>query len=59
MIAVDLVPVFLGAGVRWFDNLGTDPIRLGNPRVVPGNRVTHLTYPVLSETTTGDGEPGA
>lgn len=47
VIAVDLVPVFLGAGVRWFDNLGTDPIRLGNPRVVPGNRVTHLHYPVL------------
>lgn len=54
-IAVDLVPVFLGAGVRWFDNLGTDPIRLGNPQVVPGNRVTHLRYPVLStSTTTGE-----
>jgi dihydrofolate reductase len=52
MIAVDLVPVFLGAGVRWFDHLGTDPIRLGNPRVVPGNRVTHLLYPVLSTSTT-------
>lgn len=48
VIAVDLVPVLLGAGVRWFDNLGTDPVRLGNPRVVPGNRVTHLQYPVLS-----------
>ncbi len=52
VIAVDLVPVFLGAGVRWFDNLGTDPIRLGNPQVVPGNRVTHLRYPVLSTSTT-------
>ena len=31
MIAVDLVPVLPGASVRWFDNLGTDPIRLGNP----------------------------
>jgi dihydrofolate reductase len=49
VIAVDLVPVFLGTGVRWFDNLGTEPIRLGNPRVIPGNRVTHLQYPVLSE----------
>ena len=48
VIAVDLVPVFLGTGVRWFDNLGTEPIRLGNPRVTPGNRVTHLQYPVLS-----------
>lgn len=51
VIAVDLVPVFLGAGVRWFDNLGTDPIRLGNPQVVPGNRVTHLRYPVLPTST--------
>lgn len=48
VIAVDLVPILLGAGVRWFDSLGTDPIRLGNPRVIPGNRVTHLQYPVLS-----------
>jgi dihydrofolate reductase len=48
VIAVDLVPVLLGAGVRWFDNLGTDPVRLGNPRIVPGNRVTHLHYPVLT-----------
>lgn len=48
VIAVDLVPVLLGAGVRWFDNLGTDPVRLGNPRIIPGNRVTHLHYPVLT-----------
>ena len=48
MIAVDLVPVLPGAGMRWSGNLGTGPIRLGNPRVIPGKPVTHLHYPVLS-----------
>ncbi|KAA2255453.1 deaminase [Solihabitans fulvus] len=45
-IHVDLVPVVLGDGVRWFENLrGTT--RLGNPTVVEGNGVTHLAYPVV------------
>ncbi len=45
-IHVDLVPVVLGEGVRWFDNLGKSAIQLGNPTVIEGNGVTHLAYPV-------------
>ena len=50
-LLVDLVPVLLGVGTRWFDNLGDVPRRLGNPTVIPGNRVTHLHYPVLPAST--------
>lgn len=50
-LLVDLVPVLLGVGTRWFDNLGDVARRLGNPTVIPGNRVTHLHYPVMSTTT--------
>jgi dihydrofolate reductase len=45
-IHVDQVPVLLGEGVRWFENLAKTPIRLGTPTVVEGNGVTHLAYPV-------------
>jgi dihydrofolate reductase len=45
-IAVDLVPVLLGAGVRWFDTCVKAPVRLGNPTVTEGNGVTHLAYQV-------------
>jgi dihydrofolate reductase len=45
-IHVDLVPVLLGSGVRWFENLGTAPVQLGNPTVIEGNGVTHLAYDV-------------
>jgi dihydrofolate reductase len=43
-VRIDLVPVFLGAGVRYFD--GMDPaIELEDPaEVVQGNRVLHLHY---------------
>lgn len=47
-INVDLVPVVLGEGVRWLENLGTAPVQLGNPTVIEGNGVTHLSYPVTS-----------
>jgi hypothetical protein len=46
VIAVNRAPVLLGAGARWLDNLGTDPIRLGNSRVIPCQRIAHLHYPV-------------
>ncbi|GAA0604247.1 dihydrofolate reductase [Kribbella sandramycini] len=43
-IAYNLAPVLLGAGRRFFDTY-TGPQRLlDNPRVVQGNRVTHLHY---------------
>jgi dihydrofolate reductase len=45
-IHVDLVPILLGDGVRWFDNLGNAPVHLGTPTVIEGNGVTHLAYPV-------------
>jgi dihydrofolate reductase len=45
-INVDLVPVLLGSGVRWFENLGTAPVALDGPAVVEGNGVTHLAYSV-------------
>jgi len=45
-IHVDLVPVILGDGVRWFENLGKAPVRLDTPTVIAGNGVTHLAYPV-------------
>jgi dihydrofolate reductase len=43
-IAVDQVPVLLGEGVRWFENVS--PVRLNTPTVVEGDGVTHLTYEV-------------
>jgi dihydrofolate reductase len=45
-INVDLVPVLLGEGVRWFENLAKAPVQFGNPTVVEGNGVTHLSYEV-------------
>jgi dihydrofolate reductase len=45
-IHVDLVPVVLGEGVRWLENLNTAPVQLGDPTVIEGNGVTHLAYPV-------------
>jgi dihydrofolate reductase len=46
-VLVDLVPVLLGDGVRYFgDYAGTSPLLLENPEVVQGDRVTHLRYRV-------------
>ncbi|GAA4520116.1 dihydrofolate reductase family protein [Actinoallomurus oryzae] len=45
-IHVDLVPVLLGTGVRWFENLTTAPVRLEGPAVIEGHGVTHLAYTV-------------
>lgn len=48
-VAVDLVPVVMGAGNRpFFGELSSEDIVLGNPTVcVQGDRVTHLVFPVL------------
>ena len=46
-IAVSLVPVLIGSGVSFFGDLAKPPVRLGDPDVVRGNGVTHLTYQVL------------
>jgi hypothetical protein len=46
-VAVDLVPVIMGAGNRpFFGRLSTD-VLLDNPSVcIQGDRVTHLVFPV-------------
>jgi dihydrofolate reductase len=43
-VRVDLVPVVFGAGVRYFGDYARSPLLLENPRVVQGDRVTHLHY---------------
>jgi dihydrofolate reductase len=43
-VNLDLVPVVLGAGVRFFGDYAGSPLLLENPRVVQGDRVTHLHY---------------
>jgi dihydrofolate reductase len=45
-LSVDLVPVLLGDGIRFFANLGDAPVLLDDPAVVEGMRVTHLRYRV-------------
>ncbi|MDR6986243.1 dihydrofolate reductase [Paenarthrobacter nitroguajacolicus] len=44
-LRVDLVPVLLGSGIRWFGELDTG-ITLDDPSIIPGTRVTHLVYQV-------------
>jgi dihydrofolate reductase len=45
-VRVSLVPVLLGEGVRFFDNLSGAPVQLEGPSVVEGTGVTHLYYRV-------------
>jgi dihydrofolate reductase len=42
----NVVPVLFGAGKRYFGGFDDVPVMLGNPRVVEGDRVLHLIYPV-------------
>ena len=46
-IQIDLVPVLLGRGIRLFDQLGVDPIKLERIGLVDGGAVTHLRFRVL------------
>ena len=43
-LSVDVAAVFLGSGVRLFDNLAGTPVVLGSPKVIAGVGVTHLRY---------------
>ncbi|WP_251152896.1 dihydrofolate reductase family protein [Cellulosimicrobium sp. Marseille-Q4280] len=43
-VVLDLVPVLLGDGVRFFDAIGPAPYVLDGPDVTPGERVTHLRF---------------
>jgi dihydrofolate reductase len=45
-IWVDLVPVLLGGGTPFFDQLKDVPVELEGPTVVEGTGVTHLRYRV-------------
>jgi dihydrofolate reductase len=41
---INLVPVLLGEGIRYFDDLSNSPLALDGPTVVEGTGVTHLAY---------------
>ena len=45
-IYLDLVPVVLGGGTRYFEELKAAPILLDGPEIIQGTRVTHLHYTV-------------
>jgi dihydrofolate reductase len=51
LIKIDLVPIVLGGGNRMFDRLSNAPTIWSNPRVVEGDRVTHLVYERLNGAT--------
>jgi dihydrofolate reductase len=43
-VAIDLAPVVLGTGIRFFGTYAGPQLLLDNPQVVQGDRVTHLRY---------------
>jgi dihydrofolate reductase len=45
-VRIDLVPVFLGEGVRYFENIQNEKADLERVEVVEGDGVTHLRYRV-------------
>jgi dihydrofolate reductase len=45
-VTVSLVPVLLGQGIPYFASLTRAPHRFDDPVVIPGRRVTHLSYAV-------------
>ncbi|MBD8078373.1 dihydrofolate reductase family protein [Cellulosimicrobium arenosum] len=45
-VVLDVVPVLLGGGVPFFDDLGAAPRLLDGPEITPGERVTHLRFSV-------------
>ncbi|MEU0940219.1 dihydrofolate reductase family protein [Embleya sp. NPDC005971] len=49
-IVVNLVPVLLGGGIRFFDHLADVPIELEATRVIEGRHVTHLYFRVVRPT---------
>ena len=53
-IMIHLVPVFLGGGVRLFDNALLSKVRLRQTRVVEAPGVTHLVYRVTRRSTAGN-----
>jgi len=47
-LQIHVVPVLLGGGVRLFDDLGTEGIKLESTRVIESPTVTHLRYRVVN-----------
>jgi dihydrofolate reductase len=47
VITVDLAPYLLGSGKPYFENLTSAPVRLDDPTIHRGSRITHLRYRVL------------
>jgi dihydrofolate reductase len=45
-IAVELAPVLLGKGIRFFGELAHAPVLLDDPEVIESTRVTHLRFRV-------------
>jgi dihydrofolate reductase len=45
-IRLSLVPVLLGDGVRFLDQIGAAPVQLEQVRVIASDQVTHLSYAV-------------
>lgn len=45
-IAIELAPVILGHGIRFFGELTNAPVLLEDPQVIKGERVTHLRFAV-------------
>jgi dihydrofolate reductase len=45
-IAVDLAPVLLGDGIRFFGELARPPVLLDDPLIIESKRVTHLRFRV-------------
>jgi dihydrofolate reductase len=48
-IQIDIAAIFLGSGVRLFENLRGVPMNLGSPTAIQGVGVTHLCYRVLKD----------
>jgi len=46
-VQIHLVPVLLGAGIRLFDHLGTEQIRLERTRAIESPFATHLRFRVI------------
>ena len=47
-VAIDLVPIVMGSGHRYFEDVDPADVKLGDPTVIiPTTRVTHLRFPVL------------
>jgi dihydrofolate reductase len=47
-IVIHLTPILLGAGIRLFDHLGTEPIELAKTTVVSSTGITSLRFRVVT-----------